>query len=299
MIHDLRHVRAFLTAARIGNFTRAASELHISQSAFTVQIRQLEDALGVTLFDRSKRRVALTSAAREVLVPLERLIIDAEAVVSRTRQIAGLRRGVVSLAVLPLVAAQVVPEAIQKFRHRYPGVSVQMSDVVAGRLLESVKKEEVDFGIGTCSPSDRELRSTPLLVDSLCAFVRRAHLLARQDSVTLREVIAQPLILIGKGTSVREVLDEALEREKLQPNIAYEINYVSTAIGLVRAGVGIAILPESVAYSEDAREIRCLPITRPALNRKIEIIQRKDRALSPAAEQMVEVLLEHAATLNG
>lgn len=299
MIHDLRHVRAFLTAARIGNFTRAASELHISQSAFTVQIRQLEDALGVTLFDRSKRRVALTSAAREVLVPLERLIIDAEAVVSRTRQIAGLRRGVVSLAVLPLVAAQVVPEAIQKFRHRYPGVSVLMSDVAAGRLLESVKKEEVDFGIGTCSPADRELRSTPLMVDSLFAFVRRAHLLARQDSVTLRELVAQPLILIGKGTSVREVLDEALEREKLQPNIAYEVNYVSTAIGLVRAGVGIAILPESVAHSEDAREIRCLPITRPALNRKIEIIQRKDRALSPAAGQMVEVLLEHAATLNG
>ncbi len=297
MIHDLRHVRAFLAAARIGNFTRAAMELHISQSAFTVQIRQLEDALGVTLFDRSKRRVALTSAARDVLVPLERLIIDAEAVVSRTRQIAGLRRGVVSLAVLPLVAAQVVPEAIQKFRRRFPGVSVQVTDVPAERLLESVKKEEVDFGIGTCSRADRELRGTPLLVDSLFAFVRRAHLLARQESVTLRELVTHPLILIGKGTSVREVLDEALGREKLLPNIAYETNYVSTAIGMVRAGLGIAVLPESVAHSEDAREIRRLPITRPALSRKIEIIQRKDRSLSPAAEQMIELLREHASSL--
>ncbi len=294
MIEDLRHIRAFLAAARIGNFTRAATELHISQSAFTVQIRQLEDALGVTLFDRSKRRVALTSAGRELLVPLERLVIDAEAIVSRTRQLAGLRRGVVSLAVLPLVAAQFVPEAIQKFRRRYPGVSVQIRDVVAGRLIEAVKKEEVDFGIGTCPRADRELRATPLIVDSLCAFVTRAHLLAREESVTLKELATQPLILIGKGTSVREVLDDAVQREHLPLNIAYEANYVSTAIGMVRAGLGIAVLPESAGHSEDAREIRCLPITRPALSRKIEIIERKDRSLSPAAEQMVDVLREHA-----
>jgi len=299
MIHDLRHVRAFLAAARIGNFTRAAMELHISQSAFTVQIRQLEDALGVTLFDRSKRRVALTSAAREVLVPMERLIIDAEAIVSRTRQIAGLRRGVVRVAVLPLVAAQLVPEAIQKFRQRYPGVSVQVSDVVAERLLEAVKKEEVDFGIGTCTRADRELRATPLMVDSLCAFIRRAHLLAREESVTLRELVTHPLILIPRGTSVREVLEGALRREKLPANIAYETNYASTAIGMVRAGLGIAVLPESAANSEDAREIRCLPITRPALSRKIDIIQRKDRSLSPAAEQMLDALREYAGKLRG
>lgn len=93
-------------AASACNFTRAAMELHVSQSAFTVQIRQLEDALGVTLFDRSKRRVALTSAARDVLAPLERLIVDAEAIVARTRQLAGLRRGIVSIGVLPSMAAR-------------------------------------------------------------------------------------------------------------------------------------------------------------------------------------------------
>jgi LysR family carnitine catabolism transcriptional activator len=90
MIDDLRHVRAFLAAARTGNFTRAASELHISQSAFTVQIRQLEDALGVPLFDRSKRRVALTSAGQEVLVPLERILVEMESIVGRTKELRGL-----------------------------------------------------------------------------------------------------------------------------------------------------------------------------------------------------------------
>jgi len=272
-------------------------ELHISQSAFTVQIRQLEDALGVTLFDRSKRRVALTSAAREVIMPLERLIIDAEAVVGRTRQIAGLRRGVVSLAVLPLVAAQLVPEAIRKFRRQHPGVTVQVKDIAADRLIDAVKKEEVDFGIGTMARADRDLRTTPLIVDSLCAFVRRAHLLARQESITLKELVTHPLILIIRGASVREVLEAALRREKLPLTLAYETNYASTAMGFVRAGLGVAVLPKSVRHAEDAREICCLPITRPVLSRKIAVIQRKDRSLSPAARQMLEVLQEHAANL--
>ncbi len=279
-----------MAAARTGNFTRAAMELHISQSAFTVQIRQLEDALGVTLFDRSKRRIALTSAARDVLVPLERLTIDAEAIVSRTRQLAGLRRGMVTVAVLPSVAAQVLPQAIRKFVQMHPGIVVQVSDVVAERLIEAVKKEEADFGIGSRVRVDREIRSTPLLVDRLCAFAPREHLIARRTSITLKELVALPLILTGKDSSVRELLERALRSERLSVTVAYETNTMSTAIGMVRAGLGIAVLPEFAANAEEGGSLRCLAIEKPALKRKIEIIERKDRTLSPAAAGMVEVL---------
>lgn len=295
MIHDLRHIRAFLVAARLGNFTRAAAELHVSQSAFTVQIRQLEDALGVTLFDRSKRRVALTSAARELLVPLERLLVDAEAVVARSKQLAGLRRGIVSMAMLPSVAAGVVPNAIQKFVQLYPGVVVQIKDLVSEKLIEAVKQEQVDFGIGSRIRVDRELKTAPLLVDKLCAFVPKSHLMARNESVTLKELVAFPLILTGRDSSVRELLERSLRREKLPVTIAYETNYMSTAISMVRAGLGIAVLPEFAANGESREVIRSVAITRPLLSRKIEIIQRKDRTLSPAAVKMVEIIKQVAA----
>ena len=295
MIHDLRHIRAFLVAARLGNFTRAAAELHVSQSAFTVQIRQLEDALGVTLFDRSKRRVALTSAARELLVPLERLLVDAEAVVARSKQLAGLRRGIVSMAMLPSVAAGVVPNAIQKFVQLYPGVVVQIKDLVSEKLIEAVKQEQVDFGIGSRIRVDRELKTAPLLVDKLCAFVPKSHLMARNESVTLKELVAFPLILTGRDSSVRELLERSLRREKLPVSIAYETNYMSTAISMVRAGLGIAVLPEFAANGESREVIRSVAITRPLLSRKIEIIQRKDRTLSPAAVKMVEIIKQVAA----
>lgn len=296
MIHDLRHIRAFLAAARHGNFTRAAMELHISQSAFTVQIRQLEDALGVTLFDRSKRRVALTSAGRELVQPLERLIVDAESIVSNTRQVAGLRRGIVNVAALPSVAAQLLPNAMRKFTRRHPGIVVQVSDVVAEKLLEAVKKEEVDFGIGSRIRADREIQAKALFADKLCAFVPREHLLARRESVLLKDLAAFPLIVTGKDSSVRELLEKSLKHEKTPVRVAYETNYMTTAVGMVRAGLGIAVLPESAATLENPAAMRCIPIAGPALSRKVEILQRKDRTLSPAAQKLVELLCDMAAS---
>src|SRR5581483_1249210 len=222
MIHDLHHVKAFLAAARIGNFTRAANELHISQSAFTVQIRQLEDALGVILFDRSKRRVALTAAGKELVVPLERILIDMESIVVRTRQLAGLRRGIVSIAVLPSIASQLLPHVIREFARRFPGIVVQVNDVVAEKLIHGVKKEEADFGIGSRIKPDRELKATPLLVDRLCAFVPKSHPLGRKESVILEDLVASPLILTGKDSSVREIVDLAFKRDRLQPTIAFD-----------------------------------------------------------------------------
>jgi DNA-binding transcriptional LysR family regulator len=295
MIYDLRHVKAFLAAARIGNFTRAANELHISQSAFTVQIRQLEEALGVTLFDRSKRRVALTTAGREVIVPLERILVDMESIVARTRELAGLRRGIVHVAVLPSIASQILPDVICEYRQRHPGIVVQIADVVAEKLIEAVKKDEVDFGIGSRVRVDRELKADALFVDRLCAFVPKSHSMGRSGSVTLKDLAASPLILTGRDSSAREIVDRALKRDRLQPTIAYETNYMSTAISMVRAGLGIAVLPESASSGDGQKEIRTVNISKPVLSRRIDVLVRKDRSLSPAATKMVELLKEFAA----
>ena len=290
MIDDLRHIRAFLAAARTKNFTRAARQSHISQSAFTVQIRQLEDALGVSLFDRSKRRVSLTAAGGELLAPLERLVIDAEAIVGQTRQLTELRRGIVSMAVLPSVAAEVLPGIIQSFVQLYPGIVVQIKDVVAEKIMEMVRREEVEFGIGIRMAQDRDTVATPLLVDRLCAFVPTSHVLAKRDSVTLKELASVPLILTGKDSSVREIVERALKQERLILTLAYEANYMATAIGMARAGLGIAVLPEFACGFGNGADVRRVAISKPVLSRHIEIIERKDRTQSPAVRKMVETI---------
>src|SRR5439155_23774703 len=124
MMQCLRHIRGFLAVARLGNFTRASAALHVSQPALTVQIRQLEGALGVSLFDRDRRRVSLAQVGRSLLGSLERVLVDLETVMSTSRDIAAGRRGVVTVAALPSVAAALLPKTIKKFAERHPGVIV-------------------------------------------------------------------------------------------------------------------------------------------------------------------------------
>jgi LysR family transcriptional regulator, carnitine catabolism transcriptional activator len=209
-----------------------------------VQIRKLEGELGVMLFDRTRRHVALTPQGRELIAPLERILVDAEAAISQTRELIGVRRGLVTIAALPSIAAQYMPAAVGKFPRLYPGVTVRILDVVADRVVESVSRETADFGIGTVVRHVKGLDTELLFSDRLCAFVPKNHEIARKSGVTLRELATHPLVVTGRDSGVREILEDALKRERLAISAAYEANYMSTVIGMVNSGLGIGVLPE-------------------------------------------------------
>ena len=197
MIHELRYIRAFLKIAETRNFTRAASDLHVSQSALTVQVQQLEESLGVRLFDRNKRGVTLTAAGKDVFGPLQRLLNDAQNIVEHARDLSSASTGFVSIAALPTVCAGPLPELVRSFLESYPGIRVQISDVIAERVREAVLKREVDFGIGTLHGRDAELHATPLFQDRLVVFTPPGHPLAEKHSVTIREAFSPRIDLAG------------------------------------------------------------------------------------------------------
>lgn len=298
MIHALRQIKAFLVVARLNNFTRAAAELHISQSALTVQVRQLEDELGVALFDRNKRRVALTQSGMELLAPLEAILVDAEAVIARTRDINGARRGLVTIAVLSSIGAHFLPQVIRKFTQLYPGVTVRVVDIVAERVIEAVLKEEVDFGISALMRPDKRLTTEMLFADRLCVFVPQNHLLTRRTSVSLRELAAYPMLVTGKSTSVREIFESALRQEGIAVCPAYEANQMATVLGMVNAGLGIAVLPEVAAGFGIGTQIRRIPISKPALRREICVVQKQGRSLSPASSKMIDLLKQSSRQMD-
>jgi LysR family transcriptional regulator, carnitine catabolism transcriptional activator len=288
MTAEIRHIEAFLAIARFGNFTRAAAELHVSQPALTVQIRQLEAALGVRLFDRNNRNVALTQIGRALVTPFERVILDIRSIVDSAHDAASHRGGVVTVACLPSIAAGLLPVAIARLRERHQGITVRVRDGVAARVVELLKSGEADFGISSCGRVDRELEERPLFSDRMVAFVREDHRLASHRSVTLRAVAEYPLILTGKDSSVRELLDRTLEQARLPIRISQEASYMTTALGMAAAGLGVAILPDAAIHSAPAG-VRRVAIRNPVLQRRIGIITRAGRSLSPAAQRLVEV----------
>jgi DNA-binding transcriptional LysR family regulator len=288
MIHDIRHIRAFLTLARAGSFTRAAAELHMAQPTLTVQIQQLEHAVGVRLFDRSKRHVELTQAGRDLLVPLERILLDVEAIIANTEELLEHRRGLVTVAALPSVAAGLLPRSIKKLAEAFPGITVRVHDGVAVTVASLVKTGQVDFGISSQTYGDRELSSQVLMMDRLCAVVAPSHPLAKKRSMSLHELARHPLILMVKDSSSRQIVDLAFDREGLVSNVAYETTYGTSVAGMAEAGLGVGILPESMVVGPS--RLHQLRIHGGALTRRISLITRAGRSLSPTADRLVQTL---------
>lgn len=287
MKNALQHIRAFITVAQRGNFARAADDLHLSPSALTVQIRQLEEWLGVALLERSPRHVALTAAGREALPAMEKLLLDLSNIVSASQGLAAVRRGVVTVAALPSLCAGALAECLAQFAQSHPGIEVRLRDLVAERINERVRDADVDFGIGVRSRLGHGLAFSPLLRDRLCLFVRADHPLA-EGALKLAALDDQPMILTGRDSSVRAQIEQVFSERGLRLRAVMEANYMSTVLALVRNGLGITLLPESADDGEGRLVRRALP--EPGLERELGVITRSESSLSPAAARLLECL---------
>lgn len=290
MNFTLRQLRAFATLARTRSFTRAAAELHLSQPALTVQVRELESALGLKLVDRNTRRVQLTGIGRELLPVFERVLGDIRAVAENARELASGDRGTVLVAALPSLCSRLIPQAIARLARTHPGVTVKLQDTVALRILAAVRSEEADIGIGSFGLLGAGFETTPLLEDRMVAVMPRRHPLAAKASLTMREAAAHPLVLMDTQSSVRAVVESALLGESATAAPAYEVTYMSTAVGFVQAGLGVAILPATALELGLAKGIVTRPIRGAAVRRPIVIARKAGRSLAPAARVFIEAL---------
>ncbi len=288
---ELRHIRAFLAVAHHGTFTRAASQLGMSQPTLTVQIRQLETALGVRLFDRNNRRVRLTAAGRDLVAPFERLILDVDAIAMRTQDVAAHRRGLVTVAALPSIAASLLPRAMAALADAHKGIVVRVRDMTAAGIIEAVKGGEADVGLGSVMRPDPELHVRPLFTDRLYAYVPTGHPLARRRQVSLRALTRWPLVLTSRDSSVRQLIDRSVEQHHLPTQVVQEVTYMSTAIGMVNAGLGVGILPESALIPDALHGPRTVAIHSPVLRRQLVILTPTSRTASPATEKLIEAVL--------
>lgn len=288
---SFRQVRAFLALVEHLKFTRAAQELNVSQPTLTVQINQLEEQLGIRLFDRNKRRVELTPAGRNILPLMERLAMNMDEILLAATDLTYARRGIVKIAALPSVAASFLPRAIMFFREQNPGIEISVWDVVGEDIIKLVKAEEVDFGIGTRISSDRSIKVEDYVSDSLCAFFPVDHPLANAAPVLqISDLASYPLVLTRKNSTVRVLFERSMEREGCEVSVVMEANYMSTALSMVRAGVGVAILPTSAVEAGNMTGLAFKLVDAPWFNRRVGIIRKAERSLQPVAKRFIETM---------
>ena len=291
---NFRQLRAFATIGRLGSFTKAADALHATQPALSAQIRELEEALGVRLFDRSTRSVTLTQAGADLLPVVDNVLGDLGSVVARARDVARRNTGRVTIAALPSLAATLMPLTVAQMRAQHPGITVVIKDALAERIIGLIRADEVDLALSSAPPVDPQLAFTPLLTDRMVAVLPAGHPLANARSVALAGLLASPIVLMDRDSSVRRIVDGACASIGRLAEPAYEAAYMSTAIGLVRAGLGATLLPSSASELRAASDLVIRDLDQPRIERELGIVKQRRRAYSPAADALVGVLTDIA-----
>ncbi len=295
---NLRQLEAFAAVARLSSFTAAARQLGVSQPALTVQIRQLEEVLTVRLIDRNTRSVKLTQVGRELAPVVERLLAELHAIVDGARDLSRKARGTVRVAALPSIAMTILPRVLMRMRKHYPAISVVVREGIASEVVEWVRSEQVDLGIGSPEGPDASIDFRLLFKDQMCVVLPPGSPLARKRRLTLRDLAGDPLVLPSPGSSVRRLVDHAAREQGIELKAVYEACFMHSMAAMARAGLGAAVLPTSAMDLNELSGLRVRPLGDPPLVREIGILQKHGQTLSPSVEGFIEVLLASPRTVT-
>ena len=253
-----RQLRAFIALSENRNFTRAASVCHLSQSAFSSLIRQLEESLKVRLFDRTTRNVELTAEGREFDLSARRVLAEFDGAVSNMHARAVLERGRVSIALLPSLAADWLPAVLAGFHAAHPGLDLAVADVLSEPCIERVRSGQADFALAAIRADTPELRAEPFCSDGFHLVCRKDHPLAAHPKPRPRDVAAWPFIHLSRTSSVRQYIDAATLPQAMPAVL--EVDQLATVAGMVEAGLGISVVPSLALYQFRSAKLSIRPV---------------------------------------
>jgi DNA-binding transcriptional LysR family regulator len=290
MNFDLGDLRAFIAVAELTSFRAAAETIHLSQPALSRRIDKLEDALGVRLFDRDTRNVELTAVGRDFARKARTLLDDLDSILLGVRDVAANRWGQVTLACIPSTVHYFLPAVLRRYHERFPRIRVRIIDESANEVLSAVVHGEAELGLDITGSDEPTIEFEPLLVEPFVAACHREHPLARQRAVTWTELGRYDFMTIDKASGNRLVLDLALASMRERPQARFEVRHVSTLVGFVESGLGVAAVPRLAMPRKGHPLLVSVPIVEPEVTRTVGLIKRRGRSLSPAAEHLYEML---------
>ena len=292
---DTLGIQAFIAIADRGGFQRAADTLHITQTALTRRLQNLEALLEVPLFERTTRTIALTPTGRDFLPQARRLVAELTMALTEIRATGKARRGDVSIACVPSAGVQFLPRVIERYAAEYPHNRIKILDHASSAVADAVLRREAEFGINIAELDRPELTSVPLLEDRFVMICRHDHPLGRNRTLSWKRLQEHRLIFAGAQSNNRPLLDLALSRARIALQSFYEVQRSSTALGLVAAGVAAAIVPSLALQKDTYPTIRVIALTHPVVKRKLLLIARRNAQFSPAARALHETIREEAA----
>lgn len=287
IIMELRQLLYFVAVAEEASFTRAAARLHVAQPGVSAQIRRLEREFGQDLLDRSGRTVRLTEVGAAVL-PYARAALAAVAGARlAVDELTGLVRGRVAVGMVASCSSLDIPALLADFHRDHPAVEIALSEANSDHLVEAVQAGRLDLafiGVGAAMPSG--LEAQVVADEPLVAAVSQSDVLAEQRTIALNALRDRALISLPKGTGIRACVDDACAAVGFQPRVAFEASDPCVLAQLAGQGLGVAILPKSVAKAYGT-QLRVIAIDHPTLRGRLALTWRAEGAISHAARALI------------
>lgn len=249
---ELRHLRYFLAVAEESHFGRASRRLFISQPPLSRQIRDLEEELGVDLFERTGRQVRLTDAGRQFQEGARQTLAQAERAVALAKQAAQGKSGFLSIGYIPTGDLGVIPRVLGPFRRRYPKVELELRSLAITPQIDELRRERIHLGFLRPPVHAPDLRIEHIYRESLIVALQKKNPLARRGRLGLPSLAGEPFLMFPRrlAPAYYDELVSFFREAGFSPTIAHEVESLQTQLALVSAGLGVALLPASV------REIR-------------------------------------------
>lgn len=290
---DVLGVQAFVAIAEQGSFRKAADTLHITQTAVTQRLRNLESFLGVTLVERTTRSVALTNIGQDFLPQGRRLLRELSDALGEIRETGKAQRGDVTVACVPTAGMRFLPQILQAYSARFPDNRIRVLDHASSAVVEAVLRREAEFGIHIAGPAHPELNTLPLVEDRFVLICRDDHPLAKRRSVSWAQLQSHPVIVAGQVSANRALLDSSLD-EGVTLRLQYEVQHSATAVGLVAEGIAAAIVPQLALHKGAYPRLRAIRLIDPVVSRTLVLVARKSAKLSPAAQVLYDMIAARA-----
>jgi LysR family transcriptional regulator, low CO2-responsive transcriptional regulator len=287
----LRQLRIFEAVARHHSISRAAAELHLSQPAVSMQMKQLEEQIGVALIEQVGKRMFLTEAGEELRGHAQGIAERIDSMHTAIDQFRGLERGLLRLAVVS-TANYFLPPLVADFHARYPGVRVALQVANREEVLGALAENSIDLAITGRPPDSADVLAQPFMDNPLVVIAAPGHTLAGASKVPLARLAEETLVVREPGSGTRAAVERHFAEHKLTVRTGCEFGSNEALKQAVRAGLGVGVVSaQTIELELQCRCLAVLPVEGFPIVRRWYVLHRTAKRLSAAAAAFLELLL--------